>query len=153
MTINFGDGTTLDSATISAGKVLQVQQTVKSDKSATTSTSFIDVPSLSVAITPAASSNKVLIRAVVSCGAGGGGIDNKIRLMRGSTQLLNDQFVRQTSSQTNYTWVMEKLDSPSTTSSTTYKIQFRAASNEVFINRDGSNELLGTCTITASEID
>lgn len=153
MTINFGDGTTLDSATISAGKVLQVQQTVKSDKSATTSTSFIDVPSLSVAITPAASSNKVLIRAVVSCGAGGGGIDNKIRLMRGSTQLLNDQFVRQTSSQTNYTWVMEKLDSPSTTSSTTYKIQFRAASNEVFINRDGSNELLGTCTITALEID
>ncbi len=153
MTINFGDGTTLDSASISAGKVLQVQQTVKSDKSATTSTSFIDVPSLSVAITPAASSNKVLIRAVVSCGAGGGGIDNKIRLMRGSTQLLNDQFVRQTSSQTNYTWVMEKLDSPSTTSSTTYKIQFRAASNEVFINRDGSNELLGTCTITALEID
>ena len=153
MTINFGDGTTLDSATISAGKVLQVQQTVKSDKSATTSTSFIDVPSLSVAITPAASSNKVLIRAVVSCGAGGGGIDNKIRLMRGSTQLLNDQFVRQTSSQTNYTWVLEKLDSPSTTSSTTYKVQFRAASNEVFINRDGSNELLGTCTITALEID
>ena len=153
MTINFGDGTTLDSATISAGKVLQVIQTVKLDKSATTSTSFIDVPSLSVAITPAASSNKVLIRAVVSCGAGGGGIDNKIRLMRGSTQLLNDQFVRQTSSQTNYTWVLEKLDSPSTTSSTTYKVQFRAASNEVFINRDGSNELLGTCTITALEID
>ena len=153
MTINFGDGTTLDSATISAGKVLQVQQTVKSDKSATTSTSFIDVPSLSVAITPAASSNKVLIRAVVSCGAGGGGIDNKIRLMRGSTQLLNDQFVRQTSSQTNYTWVLEKLDSPSTTSSTTYKVQFRAASNEVFINRDGSNELLGSCSIVVMEID
>ena len=153
MTINFGDGTTLDSATISAGKVLQVQQTVKSDKSATTSTSFIDVPSLSVAITPAATSNNILIRAVVSCGAGGGGIDNKIRLMRGSTQLLNDQFVRQQGSQENYTWVMEKLDSPSTTSSTTYKVQFRAASNEVFINRDGSNELLGTCTITAIEID
>ena len=153
MTINFGDGTTLDSATISAGKVLQVQQTVKSDKSATTSTSFIDVPSLSVAITPAATSNKVLVRASVSCGAGGGGIDNKIRLMRGSTNLLNDQFVRQTSSQTNYTWVLEKLDSPSTTSSTTYKVQFRAASNEVFINRDGSNELLGSCSIVVMEID
>tara|TARA_R100001591_G_scaffold85835_2_gene92140 strand:- start:1939 stop:2400 length:462 start_codon:yes stop_codon:yes gene_type:complete len=153
MTINFGDGTTLDSATISAGKLLQVQQTVKSDKSSTTSTSFIDVPSLNVSITPAATSNKILIRAVVSCGAGGGGIDNKIRLMRGTTQLLNDQFVRQQGSEENYTWVMEKLDSPNTTSATTYKIQFRADSNEVLINTDGSNELLGTSTITAMEID
>ena len=36
MTINFGDGTTLDSASISAGKVLQVVQGRKTDKFATT---------------------------------------------------------------------------------------------------------------------
>jgi len=135
-----------------SGGIIQMKQTVKLDKSATTSSSFIDVPGLSVTITPQSSSNKVLVRCSVSCGAGNGGIDNKIRLMRGSTNLLNDQFVRQQGSQENFTWVLEKLDSPGTTSTLTYKVQFRAASNEVFINRDGSNELLGSCSIIVMEV-
>tara|TARA_R100000773_G_C4211326_1_gene110833 strand:+ start:222 stop:683 length:462 start_codon:yes stop_codon:yes gene_type:complete len=153
MTINFGDGTTLDSASISAGKVLQVVEGRKTDKFATTSSSFVDVPSLTVNITPAASSNKVLIRAVVSTGMGGGGIDGFLRLLRGTTALKNDQCTRMGGSEQNPTIVMEKLDSPSTTSSTTYKVQCKVSSNEIFINRDGSNDLLGESTITAIEID
>ena len=137
----------------SPGSVVQTLQTVKTDTSSVTSVnSFEDISGMSVAITPTSTTSKVLVTVDMRLGTNSNR-NITYRLMRGSTQLLNDQFVRQTSSQTNYTWVMEKLDSPSTTSSTTYKIQFRAASNEVFINRDGSNELLGTCTITALEID
>tara|TARA_R100001079_G_scaffold22158_1_gene11222 strand:+ start:111 stop:572 length:462 start_codon:yes stop_codon:yes gene_type:complete len=153
MTINFGDGTTLDSATISAGKVLQVVEGRKTDKFATTSNSFVDVPSLTVSITPAASSNKVLIRAVVSVGMGGGGIDGFFRLLRGTTAVKVDQCTRMGSSEENPTCVMERLDSPSTTSSTTYKVQAKVSSNEIFVNRDGSNDQLGESTITAIEID
>ena len=153
MTINFGDGTTLDSATISAGKVLQVVEGRKTDKFATTSSSLVDVTSLSVAITPAASSNKVLVRAVCSMGMGGGGIDGFIVLMRGSTAIKVEQCTRMGGSEQNYTFVMEKLDSPSTTSSTTYKVQAKVSSNELFVNRDGSNDQLGESTITALEID
>jgi len=153
MTINFGDGTTLDSATISAGKVLQVVEGRKTDKFATTSGSFVDVPSLTVNITPAASSNKVLVRAVVSVGMGGGGIDGFFRLLRGTTAVKVDQCTRMGSSEENPTCVMERLDSPSTTSSTTYKVQAKVSSNELFVNRDGSNDQLGESTITVIEID
>lgn len=135
-----------------SGGIIQMKQSIKTDKSSTTSNSFIDVSGLSVTITPQSSSNKVLVRACVSAGTGGGGNDNKIRLLRGGTVITNDQFVRQGSSQENHCWVLEELDSPGTTSTTTYKIQFRAASNEVFINRDGSNELLGQSSIIVMEV-
>ena len=43
------------------GKILQVLQTVKTDTFTTTSTSFVDVTGLSVSITPATTSSKILI--------------------------------------------------------------------------------------------
>ena len=153
MTINFGDGTTLDSGNISAGKVLQVVEARKTGKFATTSGSFTDVPSLTANITPAASSNKVLVRAVVSVGMGGGGIDGFFRLLRGTTAIKVDQCTRMGSSEENPTIVMERLDSPSSTSAVTYKIQCKVSSNELFVNRDGSNDQLGESTITLMEID
>ena len=153
MTINFADGTTLDSGNISAGKVLQVVEARKTDKFATTSGSFTDVPSLTANIPPAASSNKVLVRAVVSTGMGGGGIDGFFRLLRGTTAIKVDQCTRMGSSEENPTIVMERLDSPSSTSSVTYKIQCKVSSNELFVNRDGSNDQLGESTITLMEID
>ena len=146
------NGTVLTTTNPKAGNIIQVVQVKKTDKFSTGSSSFVDVTGLTVDITPQSTSNKILVRAVVSCGAGGGGIDNKMRLLRGSTAITNEQFVRQDGSQENYTWVLEELDSPNSTSATTYKIQVLASSNDVFVNRDGSNELLGQSTITAMEV-
>ena len=56
------NGTSIDlgaSETITAGKVLQVLSTTKTDTFSTTSDSFTDITGLSVAITPSASSSKV----------------------------------------------------------------------------------------------
>ena len=156
--INVTGAITVNGSALSAGgKLLQVQYDEKTDKFSSTSSSFVTVTGLSVSITPASSSNKILVRAVVSCGMGGGGIDAFIRLIRdtdsGATTLTNEQCIRQSGSQENFTWVLEELDSPNTTSTITYKIQGKTGSNEFFINRDGGNQLLGQCSITAMEID
>ena len=154
--INVTGAITVNGSALSSGKVLQVQYDEKTDKFASTSSSFVTVTGLSVTITPASSSNKILVRAVVSCGMGGGGIDGFIRLIRDTgpvVTLTNEQCIRQSGSQENFTWVLEELDSPNTTSTLTYKIQGKTGSNEFFINRDGGNQLLGQCSITAIEID
>ena len=45
----------------SAGKVLQVVSTTKTDTFTTSSTSFVDITGLSVSITPSSTSNKIKI--------------------------------------------------------------------------------------------
>ena len=45
----------------STGSILQIKQTVKTDRFETTSTSFTDITGLSVDITPSSTSNKILI--------------------------------------------------------------------------------------------
>ena len=50
------------------GKVLQVLSATKTDTFSTTSTSFVDVPDLSITITPAASTSKLLVMADVKLG-------------------------------------------------------------------------------------
>ena len=72
---------------------------------------------------------------------GGGGIDGFLRLLRGSTALKNDQCTRMGSSEQNETIVLERLDTPNTTSECTYKVQGKVSSNELFVNRDGSNAI------------
>jgi len=138
--------------TWNVGKVLQVVEGRKTDKFATTSGSFTDIPSLNVSITPSSSSNKILIRAVVSTGMGGGGIDGFLALKRGNTSIRLDQCTRMGGSEQNETIVLERLDTPSTTSSITYKVQCKVSSNEIFINRDGSNDQLGESVIIAMEV-
>ena len=52
---------------VSAGKILQVVSTVKSDVFSTTSQTFTDITGLSATITPANSNNKVFVMAVIGC--------------------------------------------------------------------------------------
>lgn len=115
------------------GKVLQVVSTTKIDTfTLSSTTTFTDITGLSVSITPSSASNKILISVDIANGTGATSV-NAFRLVRDSTAIgggtasssrqsafatsqgvdANGQF----SSSFNY------LDSPSTTSSTTYKIQ------------------------------
>ena len=135
-----------------SGGIIQMVQSIKTDTFATTSTSFVDV-GLSASITPTSSSNKVLVRAVVCAGNGQSGSDNKIRVLRGSTVITtNNVFVRNASISETETYVIEILDSPSTTSATTYKVQCLAETNEIFVNRRNNLDTMGESSITLMEV-
>ena len=139
----------------SSGGIVQIVQVTKTDQFATSSTSYTDVTGLSASITPRSSSNKILVRVCVMIGTGNTANDNFIRVLRGSTNILTtDYCVRNdegTSNNTEYT--IEVLDSPSTTSAITYKLQGKAETNEIFVNRRGSPTVtMGQSTITLMEV-
>mgnify|MGYP003655083778 CR=1 FL=1 len=116
-----------------AGKVLQVVQTVKTDTFTTNSQTPVDVTGLSVAITPSSTSSKILISVNVFIG----GASNRypyLLLLRGSTSIglgsgaSGSRINTFISTHLADTYKMhgisnQFLDSPATTSATTYKIQ------------------------------
>jgi hypothetical protein len=143
------------------GTVLQVQSTTKTDTFTHNTTTFTDVTGLSVSITPKSSSSKIMVMAVVS-GTGQTAVTNFFgRLVRDSTAIaIGDAAgvrIRGTvgaRDQDNIsTMTILHLDSPATTSSTTYKVQVRSQSTGIiYINRT-SNDGDDTATIrTVSSI-
>ena len=112
--------------------VIQVVSTFLGTDFTTTSTSYVDVTGLSVSITPTSASNKVLVLcgAALSAGAGRG----YLQLVRDSTDIaISTGFA--TSNQTSATAASDFmsqyvgiafLDSPATTSATTYKFKLKA---------------------------
>jgi hypothetical protein len=140
------------------GKVLQVVQATSTSGTTNTSTSTWVDTNLTVNITPSAATSKVWI--VSNCFGGIYGNDNHIggqfRLVRGSSTSLVVSEVRiqatKTGSEMRNTIPVNLvyLDSPSTTSSTTYKLQIKVnfgASGQV---EAVSDSYLGS--ITAWEI-
>jgi hypothetical protein len=136
--------TTLNGLTIpttSFGKVLQVVGVIKQDLFSATSASYTDVTGLSVAITPASTSNKILVIASLSLvntanqGWASGCILRDSTIIGGGTPSGSRQaasfFYRQTTSSIGdgqNPKSMTVLDSPSTISAITYKIQVRSSS-------------------------
>jgi len=129
-------------ASITTGKVLQVVYNQTSTTVALTSTTWTDV--ISQAITPSATSSKILV--IAQCGGlnrQGGDTEHQLRVLRDSTAItetkgLNDgssDFLSESGSS------MVELDAPSSTSSLTYKIQIN--------NRDGN----GTVRISENGAD
>jgi len=159
------------------GGIIQIKQAVKNNVQSTTSTSMIDISGMSVAITPTTSTSKVLILVSLNYG-GDSNMYAAINLLRGSTIVTkgDEDFNNQTEctfgiggDNSNFQYKMASasycfLDSPATTSATTYKLQIQAtgASNQrVVINGpyEGAyqqeNEVYsmrGTSTITAYEV-
>ena len=146
---------TFDKARLPAGAILQVLQAVKTDTQATTSTSPVDVSGLSVAITPRSTSNKILVMMDVAVGtAESTGSLGAVYLLRGSTNIYvgdaASNRARATAQIDNNAGDMSFsivrnhatfLDSPSSTSEQTYKVQFEThnGANEVYINRSGND--------------
>ena len=134
-----------------AGNILQVVQTVKTDTFSLDAETFTDVTGLSVVITPISSSSKILIK-YGGCIGSGANRAAHIRLVRDST---TDIFVgdqggssqprASSTAVNNNTYYLsafggEFLDSPSTTSATTYKLQIAAgdAGQTVYVGRTDS---------------
>ena len=148
--------------------VLQVVQDTKTDPFDTASTSFVDITGLSVDITPKSSSSKILVEAQISINASST-YTKFIDLVRGSTSIFrggdaSDNKIectvwgRDEADVGGQVWNISFLDSPSTTSEQTYKLQTSVQSGgTVTINRsqsDANQAYLGrgTSSITVTEI-
>ena len=158
-------GQTTASKVMIPGHVVQVVSATKTDKQTVTSTSFVDVSNLSVSITPSSTSSKVLV--LVN---GHGGHDNTnyllFNIVRGSTTIAQPAGSNPYASTMNsyvgdsvangyaiQTVGMNFLDSPSTTSATTYKIQVKTTGGTATINGRPSNTNGAiVSTITVMEI-
>ena len=111
-----------------AFRILQVVSTTKTDTFSLTSTTFTDITGFNATITPSATSSQNLILVSIN---GISGVGNPvIRLVRGSTAIClgNAAGSRQQASNGTYGFTnlgFHFLDSPATTSATTYKVQIR----------------------------
>tara|TARA_R100001510_G_scaffold11802_1_gene9031 strand:- start:706 stop:1263 length:558 start_codon:yes stop_codon:yes gene_type:complete len=114
------------------GKIGQVVQATTSSEVTNTSASYADT-GLSASITPTSTSSKVLVLCSVSANMGTGGdiyMSSFFNILRGSTQITEyGNRVRSgaggTSDESGASISLQYLDSPSTTSATTYKVQQR----------------------------
>ena len=173
--IAMASGKTITGDAVSNGKILQVVQTVKTDTASITSSStntFVDLTGLTVAITPSSASSKVLVTVSASVTQSTGMLH--MMLVRDSTNIVvaDTDGIRLSSTMSsrfdsspytfnnNITAAYSFLDSPNTTSATTYKLQGTLGSvysGTIYINRTPSSSNLNyaartTSTITVMEV-
>lgn len=138
-----------------SGKVLQIVQDVSTTQESTTSATYVDTL-LSIAITPSATSSKVLcifagpVRSSSTTAATS--VLSYYNLVRTSTEIAATNISFEGTSQSialHTTASIVYLDSPSTTSATTYKVQMRraVANNTTFMAVENQ-----TATLTLIEI-
>jgi hypothetical protein len=151
-----------------AGSVLQVVQTFKSDAFSSTDDGFFDITGLSVAITPSSSSNKVLVISDLAIGSSDlYSYNHGFKVLRdstdvgistaGSTNFSGGVNMYLSAGNIPYLFGTMKmfLDSPSTTSATTYKVQGTkiSASGTFYLNRKGVDTSIGgASSITVMEV-
>jgi hypothetical protein len=148
--------TTLPAA-IATGKVLQVVSVSTTTQSASSSSTYADVTSLVAAITPSAASSKIYIDVAIT-GVGKEVNDTfvMLKMLRDDDLLFHIDNLAglDGASGTNYigTVTSNFLDSPSSTSSLTYKVQLASGFNTsyAYVNRPNSGS--PTSTITLMEI-
>ncbi len=145
-----------------AFRIMQVVSTTKSDTFTTTSTSYTDLTGLSASITPSATSSLVLAQVTINQ-AVSGDILGAYQLVRGTTAIgIGDVAGNRTRAtfgiapgtaigmytQAHFVY----LDSPATTSATTYKIQLKTNSGTLYVNRSATDADTATYTRTISTI-
>ena len=151
---------------VAPGQVIQTLQVVDEASATTTSGSFVTTP-LSLAITPSSTSSKILITTTFMMGFSTSDQSPSFTLYRGSTNLSGagaaafsangssggdmnstDQYrVRQAA--------MTYLDSPNTTSATTYAVYMKTTGGQAArfnINRQGESGAIHTAVMILQEI-
>jgi hypothetical protein len=129
LTLPSTSGNVITSANINSnlptGSVLQVVSFITNTRTTSSSGSYVDTD-LSASITPSSSSNKILVIVTYTLAADNSSYAGWSQLVRGSTQIAQRTYY--TASANTYTSMsasLSILDSPATTSSTTYKMQIR----------------------------
>jgi hypothetical protein len=158
----------VNTALAGSGGVLQVVSATKTDTFSSSSAPWNDITGLSVSITPTSSSSKILVMYSLMSGETSGQFP-MIRLVRNSTaisvgdasgarQQVSSNSWSSGSTAASLMQSMNFLDSPATTSLTTYKLQTLATGGQtVFVNRNvrddnASYEPRAVSTITVMEI-
>jgi hypothetical protein len=160
---------TIAAAALPAGSVLQVVSTTKTSVFSSTAVStWTDITGLTVSITPSSTSNKILVSFSINAVSNVNNIF--IRLVRNSTaicigdaastrtQSSSGNFYTNANSRAVQTGSNLYLDSPSTVSATTYKLQFlQTGVGTVYVNQaggdtDGADATRTASTITVQEI-
>lgn len=152
------------------GFLHRVVSDTKTDTFSTTSTSFVTISGLSATISPRSTASKILVICDLSCWTQNsqGGF---VQLMRGSTAIyIGDSASNRTrnsfaglyshnspGNETNQCTAVF-LDSPSTTSSTTYSVRCKTLSNKIVVNRSNDDQDTGdmarhSSSITLIEVD
>lgn len=157
-----------------AGHVLQVKSTTKTDSFSTNSQSPIDVTGMNVNITPTSTSSKILVTLALTWG-GTYNVYVPAYVLRGSTVITTSTAVSKTNQtrasfgfggdpDSGFTYKLDSavfnfLDSPSSTSELTYKLQWNTTntSHYVYLNRPENDNndnynIGGTSSITVMEI-
>ena len=122
---------------LGAGAVLQVVTATDATERTTTSTSYVTGSNtLSASITPSSASNKILIlvSSSVKCN---GNSTGSYTVYRGASNLVGASgFIRTTDGNVDVSVGLgiNYLDSPATTSSTTYQVYFKASANTAYLN-------------------
>jgi hypothetical protein len=138
----------LDASLIGGGKIGQVVSTTLSTVTSTTSGTFEDISGLAVSITPSATSSKVLVLVNLSLGSEIA-YSCQLRLMRDSTAICigTDSGIGGSQPQATFhqkAWNstaivnqgMNFLDSPSSTSSISYNVEWRETEETtLYLNR------------------
>ena len=152
-TILSSNGTGTFTTNFTTGKVLQVVNATDSTARSTTSTSFVTASNtLSVSITPSSTSSKIFLIANSNGYANNAGLNAFFTIYRDATNLGNANGLinwwDETNRQIGNGFAMTYLDSPSTTSATTYQVYLKAESGTTaFMNY---NSTVGS--ITAFEV-
>lgn len=167
LTLPSTSGTVVTTNTIPAGQVIQVVSTTKTDTwSNATQNTWNDVTGLSVSITPSSSSNKILVTGQLSYAASS---NLYFRIVRGSTAIAVGDTAGSRISCTGASGYnfgdgnvgenanFNYLDSPSATTSTTYKIQVYGFNITQYVNRvvtdtDSNVSPRNVSTITLTEV-
>lgn len=132
----------------------------KTISSSAATLSYIDVTDLAVTISPTTATTKILVTAHIAVGLPDSH-DMFLRVLRGSTSIGNgssgDIIALPSGSTQNSIWVVPFvfLDSPATTSATTYKVQFTRAggAGTVYINRRAyAADYTASSTISVMEV-
>lgn len=158
LTLPTTSGTVLTNGTntnFPAGSIVQVLQTVKTDVFSTSSSSFVDWTGMSVTITPKSATNKILV--TLTSGVANATSNNfaYVKLVRGSTDIaLGDATGSATRCWIDAAFGVQSfgepvqkpltgsfLDSPATTSATTYKLQvIRTLNGTSFFGRSSNTD-------------
>jgi hypothetical protein len=149
-----------------AFRVLQVKQTSYLLPQSSTSATLTDITGITVSITPQYTSSQILVTVNLEIGFDATADDTFYQLFRGSTAIAfgntatitnSSAYLRGNASANQNLAVVPIaitfLDSPSTTSATTYKMQWATRVGTVYLNRRGQDQNFVTASsITVQEI-
>jgi hypothetical protein len=134
---------------VQPGAVLQVVSTTKTDTFSSTSTTFVDVTSLTATITPSSTSSKIY--AVLSIGSidGDSARHHRFRVLRDLTpvgvgnadgsRLQTGITVHNPDANRPLSGAWNFLDSPNSTSALVYKVQYTVHAGTGFLNRTSTD--------------